>query len=110
MKLFDSLVVALKALTANKLRSALTLIGLVVGVSAVIILMSVGRGVQASITSAVSDLGSDVLYVMPGRPMENPLMAGMAAMGRVGVSNRSHSLNNSAKCNLACRFRFCPLP
>jgi putative ABC transport system permease protein len=74
---------ALKALAANKLRSALTLIGLVVGVSAVIILMSVGRGVQASITSVVSDLGSDVLYVMPGRPGENPLMYSMAAMGSI---------------------------
>ena len=83
MKLFDSLVMALKALAANKLRSALTLIGLVVGVSAVIILMSVGRGVQASITSVVRDLGSDVLFVMPGRPGENPLSASMAAMGNI---------------------------
>jgi putative ABC transport system permease protein len=83
VKLFDSFVVALRALSANKLRSALTLLGLVVGVSAVIILMSVGRGVQASITSMVSDLGSDVLYVMPGTPGGNPLMASMASMGSI---------------------------
>lgn len=83
MKLLDSFLVALRALFANKLRSALTLLGLVVGVSAVIILMSIGRGVQASITTMVSDLGSDVLYVMPGRPGGNPLMASMAAMGSI---------------------------
>jgi len=83
VKLFDSLVVALRALAANKLRSALTLIGLVVGVSAVIILMSVGRGVQASITSLVGDLGSDLLYVMPGKPGGNPLAASMASMGSI---------------------------
>ncbi|MEE9202697.1 MAG: ABC transporter permease, partial [Dehalococcoidia bacterium] len=83
MKLYDSFIVALRALSANKLRSALTLLGLVVGVSAVIILMSVGRGVQASITSLVNDLGSDVLYVMPGTPGGNPLLASMAAMGSI---------------------------
>ncbi|MFQ5827287.1 MAG: ABC transporter permease, partial [Dehalococcoidia bacterium] len=83
MKLLDSLLVALGALSANKVRSALTILGLVVGVSVVIILMSLGRGVQAYITSQVRDLGSDVLFVMPGRPADNPLMGMMASIGSI---------------------------
>ena len=83
MKLLDSLRVAFTALFANKLRSALTVIGLVVGVSAVIILMSLGRGVQATITSEVSELGSEVIFVMPGKPGENIITASMAAMGNI---------------------------
>jgi putative ABC transport system permease protein len=83
MKLLDSLLVALGAMYANKLRSALTMIGLVVGVSAVIILMSLGRGVQATITSQVRDLGSDVLFVMPGRPADNPIAGMMSSIGSI---------------------------
>ncbi|MEE8471648.1 MAG: ABC transporter permease, partial [Dehalococcoidia bacterium] len=83
MKLLDSLRVAFTALFANKLRSALTVIGLVVGVSAVIILMSLGRGIQAFITTQVMDLGSDVIFVMPGRPADNPITGMMASVGSI---------------------------
>jgi len=58
--------VALRALGANKLRAALTMLGMIIGVGAVIALMSIGQGVQASVTSQIKGLGSNLLFVTPG--------------------------------------------
>ncbi|CAI8009192.1 Macrolide export ATP-binding/permease protein MacB [Geodia barretti] len=51
---------------ANKLRSGLTLLGIVIGVGAVISLMAIGQGVQQSITSNIESLGSNLIFVQPG--------------------------------------------
>jgi putative ABC transport system permease protein len=50
----------------HKLRSFLTILGVVIGVAAVIILMSVGKGTTASIINSISSLGTNILYVQPG--------------------------------------------
>lgn len=68
MKLIDSLFMALRSLSANKLRSSLTMLGIIIGVGAVITLMSVGRGAQAHITSVFEQMGSNVLNVIPSSP------------------------------------------
>ena len=65
MKLIDSLVIAIRSLFANKLRSSLTMLGIIIGVGAVITLMSVGRGAQAAVTSTFEQMGTNVLYIMP---------------------------------------------
>ena len=57
---------ALESLGANKLRAGLALLGIVIGVSAVIALMSIGRGSQEAITSRIESLGTDLLFVRPG--------------------------------------------
>jgi len=77
VKLIDSLVTALKSLSANKLRSALTMLGIIIGVTAVIGLMSVGRGTQARVTAAFEQLGTNAIYVIPSSPGET----GLAALG-----------------------------
>ena len=68
MKLIDSLFMALRSLSTNKLRSSLTMLGIIIGVGAVITLMSVGRGAQAHITSVFEKMGSNVLNVIPSSP------------------------------------------
>ena len=68
MKFRDSLVSAIKSLASNKLRSTLTMLGIIIGVTAVIGLMSIGRGAQAMITSTFEDLGTNVIYVLPSIP------------------------------------------
>ena len=68
MSFRDSLATALRALAANKLRSVLTMLGIVIGVAAVIGLMSIGRGVQATITSTFEELGTNAIYVIPSTP------------------------------------------
>jgi putative ABC transport system permease protein len=57
---------ALRALMANKLRSALTMLGIVIGVGSVVALLSVGTGAQSSITSQISNIGANVITVYSG--------------------------------------------
>ena len=61
---------ALRALRANKLRAALTMLGIIIGVGAVITLVSVGRGVENYIGAAFGSIGTDLLFVLPGSPEE----------------------------------------
>jgi putative ABC transport system permease protein len=62
----ESLRIALRALSANKLRAALTMLGIIIGVGAVITLMSVGRGVQDYIANQFQGIGSNLVFVIPG--------------------------------------------
>lgn len=64
----ETLRIALRALAANKLRSILTMLGIIIGVAAVIALMSVGRGVETYVTSTFQGIGSNLLFVLPGGP------------------------------------------
>ncbi len=66
MNIFESSRLALRALTANKLRSALTMLGIIIGVGAVITLMSVGEGVQAYITDQFQSIGTNLFFIIPG--------------------------------------------
>jgi putative ABC transport system permease protein len=65
-KLLVSIRIALRALLVNKLRSALTMLGIVIGVSAVITMVAMGAGATESIKQQVSSFGSNMLVVVPG--------------------------------------------
>ncbi|MBF8292523.1 MAG: putative transporter permease protein, partial [Steroidobacteraceae bacterium] len=67
MNVGASIRVALRALSANKLRGILTMLGVIIGVAAVIALMSLGKGAQAQITDQVQSLGSNLVFVTPGQ-------------------------------------------
>jgi putative ABC transport system permease protein len=58
--------IALRALAVNKLRSALTMLGIVIGVGAVIVMIAVGSGAQQRVEEQIRALGSNLLLVMPG--------------------------------------------
>jgi putative ABC transport system permease protein len=66
MKLYRLFSEALESLSANKMRSLLTILGIVIGVAAVIAMLSIGRGAQASITSRIESMGTNLVYVSPG--------------------------------------------
>ena len=57
---------AVTSLMANKMRSSLTILGIVIGVAAVIAMLAVGAGAQNSITNTINGIGSNLLYVTPG--------------------------------------------
>src|SRR5215218_6243166 len=57
---------ALRALASNKMRSGLTMLGMIIGVGAVVALMAIGNGATASITSQVQGIGSNLVTVFPG--------------------------------------------
>ena len=61
---------ALHGLAANKLRAALTMLGIIIGVAAVITLLSVGRGVERYVTAQFQGIGSNLLFIFPGGPDE----------------------------------------
>ncbi len=78
MKFIEFLRIALRSLLANKLRSILTMLGMIIGVGSVIVLMSVGAGLQNMITSTFEEMGSNLLFVQPSNP-EAPGIAAMSA-------------------------------
>lgn len=62
----ESFIMALSSLYANKMRSLLTMLGIIIGVGAVIALVSVGMGVRSNVTSSIASLGSNMLIISPG--------------------------------------------
>jgi len=67
MVLGETMLVALGALRANKLRSFLTMLGIVIGVGAVIAMIALGRGAQQSVNERITSLGTTLLNVFPGQ-------------------------------------------
>ena len=63
----ENIKIALRALRANKMRSVLTILGIVIGVATVVALLSIGDGATASITDSIQSGGSNLLTVSPGR-------------------------------------------
>lgn len=63
MNLSESLLTALDSLLANKLRAVLTMLGVIIGVAAVIALMSIGNGVNASITGEIQSIGTNLILI-----------------------------------------------
>lgn len=59
---------AIKSLLLNKVRSFLTMLGVIIGVGSVVLLTSIGTGLQAYVSDSFADLGSNTLYVVPGNP------------------------------------------
>ncbi len=66
MNLEELITLAIRAIFANKLRSFLTTLGITIGVFAIIVLVSIGSGLQSYITNEISSLGSNVIFVLPG--------------------------------------------
>jgi len=67
MLLGETISVALEALRANKLRSFLTMLGIVIGIAAVITMVALGRGAQQSVKARIASLGTTLLNVFPGQ-------------------------------------------
>jgi putative ABC transport system permease protein len=66
MNLGQAIIEALESVSSNKLRSSLTILGIVIGVGAVIAMLAVGTGAQNTITGSISGIGSNLLFVMRG--------------------------------------------
>ena len=78
---------ALASMSANKLRSGLTLLGIVIGVAAVISLMAIGQGVQQSITSRIESLGSNLLFIRAGGFNQGGLGGGTGSAGTLTLDD-----------------------
>jgi len=67
------------SLSGNKARSGLTMLGIVIGISSVIVLVGVGQGATSSVTSSISDLGSNLLVVSPGSSSSGGIRGGFGS-------------------------------
>ncbi len=72
MSLWQSFLEAIESLSSNITRSSLTMLGIVIGVGAVIALMGLGEGTQASITGEIESIGTNILFVSSGGEADNP--------------------------------------
>ncbi|MEE3451967.1 ABC transporter permease [Dialister sp.] len=77
---FESILMAWGSIVSNKMRSLLTMLGIIIGVAAVIALMSIGYGVQDKITSDISSLGSNTITVTPGTGRKPGVRAAAGSM------------------------------
>ncbi len=87
MKLYRLLIEALESLNANKLRSILTVLGIVIGVAAVIAMLGIGRGAQASITSRIESMGTNLVYVTPGATSQGGVQSAAGSAGTLTLDD-----------------------
>jgi putative ABC transport system permease protein len=87
MPIFETFAVALEALRANKLRSFLTMLGIVIGVSAVIAMVALGRGAQQSVKDRIASLGTTMLTVVPGQQRGPGSIASAADRSRLELQD-----------------------
>ncbi len=66
MRFLDALKVSIRSVSANRLRSGLTALGIVIGVSSVIVLMAIGQGVQKGVIERLQGLGTNLIFINPG--------------------------------------------
>ena len=83
----ESFLMAWASLIANKLRSLLTMLGIIIGVAAVIALVSIGNGVKQDIENSISSLGSNLLVVLPGAPRTPGARPSQGSMKSLKISD-----------------------
>ena len=83
----ESFLMAWASLVANKMRSILTMLGIIIGVAAVIALVSIGNGVKQDVQNSISSLGSNLLMVMPGAPRTPGVRQSAGSMKSLKVSD-----------------------
>jgi putative ABC transport system permease protein len=94
MLIWELWMVALAAIRANKLRSFLTMLGIIIGVGAVITMIALGSGAQKAVQDNISALGTNLLTVMPGQQF----MHGVASDQRVGLTvDDATEIQNTAR-------------
>ena len=83
------LLTAVSSLATQKLRAGLTLLGVVIGIAAVITLMAIGRGVQATITQRIESLGTNLLFVRPGEISQRGVAGGQGSAATLTMEDAS---------------------
>ncbi|OLN32103.1 ABC transporter permease [Desulfosporosinus metallidurans] len=89
MNIFESIRVSLRALRANKLRSVLTMLGIIIGVAAVIAMVGIGNGATASITSQIQGMGSNLLTISSGQSNSGGVKGGVGSLTTLSMTDVS---------------------
>jgi len=89
MKLGNLFKVAMNALKRNKMRSFLTMLGIIIGVASVITMLAIGQGSKKSIEDQISSMGSNMLFVMPANMRQGGVQQGNSTSQRLTVADVS---------------------
>src|SRR5512137_1905542 len=80
MKILNILLSAFRALQRNKMRSFLTMLGIIIGVAAVIAMLAIGQGAEYSVKQQISALGTNVLIIFPGSQQQGGIRVGAGSV------------------------------
>ena len=94
MNIFAIIGEALRALRLNRLRTGLTMLGMIIGVAAVVLMLAVGQGAQTTVNQAITSMGSNLFFIVT-----RCNLFGCAAFG----SRRSANIDDS-RCASHCQF------
>lgn len=95
MKLYNLIKIAISAIRRNSLRSFLTMLGIVIGVAAVIAMLAIGQGSNASIRSTISSMGTNLINVMPASQNRGGVHQGRSSSPTLVVEDVTYLKNNS---------------
>ena len=95
MKFINLIKIALAAIKRNKMRSFLTMLGIVIGVAAVIAMLAIGQGSNASIRETISSMGTNLINVMPASQNRGGVHQGRASSPTLEVDDVTYLENNS---------------
>ncbi|MGH7757901.1 MAG: ABC transporter permease [Candidatus Dormibacteria bacterium] len=87
MSWLETMRTSLEAIAAHRLRSTLTVIGILIGIAAVILTVGFGQGAQARVASAITSLGTNLLVVLPGSSSNNGIQLGGGTAGTLTLAD-----------------------
>ncbi len=99
MQWLMTLRIALRALARNKLRAFLTMLGIIIGVGAVIAMVAIGEGAKSTIRSQIASLGTNVLIILPGSNVQGGVRAGT---GNVNTLVDGDSARDRSRATVSC--------
>ncbi|HVA33452.1 MAG TPA: ABC transporter permease, partial [Candidatus Baltobacteraceae bacterium] len=87
MNLAVAVTIAMRALMRNRERSLLTVLGIIIGVAAVIVTVAIGAGARSSIQATIANLGSNLVVILPGSTSTGGVNVGMGAASTLTVAD-----------------------
>ena len=104
MRFTDAVISALDALRLHKLRSALTMLGIIIGVAAVIAMMAIGGGAREQVVAQIRTLGANLLVVMPGNVTQSGVQLGAGAASSLTDEDAVAAMHEVASVQVAAPF------
>src|ERR1700722_4607836 len=96
MRFFSTIFVAFRALRRNKMRSILTALGIIIGVGAVIAMVSIGNGAQAQVEAQIASLGQNIILIFAGSATTGGARGGYGAAGTLSIED-ARSIQNQIR-------------
>ena len=81
--------IAARSIVKTKMRSLLTMLGIIIGVAAVIVMVAIGQGAQSRIEQQIADLGTNMIVITPGTSNQGGVSRGAGSFNRPRLSRRS---------------------